>query len=237
MKWRIISRELHTGPTNMGIDEALAGMIAAEKRPPTLRFSAWNPSGVSIGLFQRLRDCVKTEKCNKMGMDYVRRMSGGGTTFHGAELAYSILAPGYMFPKYAEDAFMLLCRQAVTALASVKINAEYMPIDQIVCGEKRIGWNAVTYRGGAIIFQGSIFHDLDYESMAAATGSTPAKIREALTCAKELSSATMNDIEAALQNGFIGEKNARNGTLTRDELRKAEELSEKYAGREWNFLL
>ena len=47
----------------------------------------------------------------------------------------------------------------------------------------------------------------------------------------------MNDIEAALQNGFIGEKNARNGTLTRDELRKAEELSEKYAGREWNFLL
>ncbi|MBI4018690.1 MAG: lipoate--protein ligase family protein [Candidatus Aenigmarchaeota archaeon] len=237
MKWRIISRELHTGSMNLGIDEALAAMVAAEKSPPTLRFYTWNPPGISLGYFQKLRDCLKAEKCNKMGIDYVRRMSGGSDVFHGTEVAYSIVAPGYMFPKYAEDAFMLLCKQTVSALAAVKINAEYRHIDQILCGEKRVGWNAVTYRGGAIIFQGSIFHALDYESIATATGSTPAKIKEALTCTKDLSSASMNDIESALQDSFVGEKDTRNGTLTRDEVQKAEELSEKYASREWTFSL
>ena len=235
MKWRIIHRELHTGPMNMGIDEALAEMAAAEKSPPTIRFYSWNPPGISVGRFQRLREAVKTEKCSRMGIDYLRRMSGGGTACHSSEIAYSITAPGYVFPRYADDAFMLVCTQVASALASLGIKAEYRPLDEIMAGGKKIGWSAFTFRNGAVIFQGSVFYGFDFASMAAATGTSPAKLKEAVTCVKDFSRATENDLEIALEKCFIKGKEWKRGVLAKEELERAEELSERYSGREWNF--
>ena len=79
---------------NMAVDEAILRCRAANSVPNTLRFYRWKPSAVSIGRFQKLENEVNLKNCAKLGVDTVRRISGGGTVFHDSEgeVTYSVIA-------------------------------------------------------------------------------------------------------------------------------------------------
>lgn len=90
--WRLLVHELADGHTNMAIDEAMMHTLAAGTAPPTLRFFRWRPPCVSLGYFQSAVSEVDLDACRRLGIDCVRRPTGGRAILHDAELTYSVVA-------------------------------------------------------------------------------------------------------------------------------------------------
>ena len=91
MEWRLIKDNYHTGFANMAIDEAI--MIAHREGlvPPTIRFYQWSPPAVSLGYFQDLKKEIDVDVCKNLGIDIVRRPTGGKAVLHDKELTYSFI--------------------------------------------------------------------------------------------------------------------------------------------------
>jgi lipoate-protein ligase A len=91
MEWRLIKDDYHTGFMNMAIDEAI--MIAHREGlvPPTIRFYRWSPPAVSLGYFQYLEKEIDVDACQNLGIDIVRRPTGGKAVLHDKELTYSFI--------------------------------------------------------------------------------------------------------------------------------------------------
>lgn len=91
MEWRLIKDSYHNGFMNMAIDESI--MIAHREGlvPPTIRFYQWSPPAVSLGYFQDLQKEIDVDVCQDMGIDIVRRPTGGKAVLHDKELTYSFI--------------------------------------------------------------------------------------------------------------------------------------------------
>src|SRR5208283_5557818 len=92
--WRLLPLETDNASMNMAIDEAILTARIADKVPNTLRFYRWQPSAVSIGKNQNPEVEVYLDACKQLGVDVVRRISGGGTVYHNyqGEVTYSVIA-------------------------------------------------------------------------------------------------------------------------------------------------
>src|SRR5919201_363204 len=90
--WRLIRDPPASGAWNMAVDEVLLDGVAAGTAPPTLRFYGWKPPCLSLGYFQSF-DVVDAAACRELGIDIVRRPTGGRAILHDRELTYSIALP------------------------------------------------------------------------------------------------------------------------------------------------
>jgi lipoyl(octanoyl) transferase len=70
---------------NMSIDEALLESTSI----PKIRFYGWRSPALSFGYFGKFSDVA----IYAVERDLVRRWTGGGIVFHGADLTYSIVIP------------------------------------------------------------------------------------------------------------------------------------------------
>lgn len=86
--WRVIDTGADPGAYNMGVDQALAEGAA---RGPVLRFYGWDPPAVSCGYGQRVEREVDLDACRALGIDVVRRPTGGRAVLHWEELTYSVV--------------------------------------------------------------------------------------------------------------------------------------------------
>ena len=130
----------------MGLDQYDAYMNMADRRshlqvdvpgksPNTIRFYRWKPSAVSIGYFQILDQEVNLEECKKLGVDVIRRMTGGGAVYHAydGEITYSIIVneDHPRIPKDIVKSYELICGSIVNGLESLGIEAEFRPVNDI----------------------------------------------------------------------------------------------------------
>ncbi|MCL1977807.1 MAG: lipoate--protein ligase family protein [Candidatus Bathyarchaeota archaeon] len=92
--WRFLPLESRSTAWNMAVDEAILQARIAEKVPNTLRLYRWSPSAVSIGRNQTIEDQVYLQTAEQLGVDVIRRCSGGGTVYHDCEgeVTYSVVA-------------------------------------------------------------------------------------------------------------------------------------------------
>jgi lipoate-protein ligase A len=92
--WRYIPLSTNNAAMNMAIDEAIMQARIAEKVPNTLRLYRWQPSAVSVGRNQNPAEQVYLDAAEKLGVDVVRRPSGGGTVYHDCEgeVTYAVIA-------------------------------------------------------------------------------------------------------------------------------------------------
>jgi len=91
-KIRVLETGHNPGSWNMALDEVLMNGV---REVPILKIYGWKPSCVSIGYFQSMDEEVNLEKCKEMGIDSVRRITGGGADFHESELTYSFISRNY----------------------------------------------------------------------------------------------------------------------------------------------
>ena len=92
MIWRLINYLRHDAFENMAIDEAIFRETIKNKKQPTIRFYGWQPAAVSIGYFQDPQKELNLEQCSNLGIDIVRRITGGKAVFHNDEITYCVVA-------------------------------------------------------------------------------------------------------------------------------------------------
>ena len=88
--WKFIDGETHPGEYNMMFDEMLALRLAEGTGIPTLRLYQWNPWAISLGHNQADSE-IDHERCRLLGIDIVRRPTGGRAILHAEELTYSVV--------------------------------------------------------------------------------------------------------------------------------------------------
>ena len=130
MEWRLIKDNYRTGFMNMAIDEAI--MIAHREGlvPPTIRFYQWSPPAVSLGYFQDLKKEIDVDACKNLGIDIVRRPTGGKAVLHDKELTYSFII-GESHPLVNDsilETYKKISGGIIRGLSYLRITAELVPL-------------------------------------------------------------------------------------------------------------
>jgi lipoate-protein ligase A len=248
-QWRLLITEKNTAYKNMAIDRAV--LVANGKKivPPTVRFFTWSPPAISIGYFQSLDDEVDLDVCRKLGVDYVRRITGGGAVFHDNELTYSIVIPEShpQVPKNIIDSYKRICGAIMKGLDKLGIDSKYFPINDILTNNKKISGNAQTRKSKTVLQHGTILMDVDVEKMFSLLRVPDEKIKDKLikdvkervTSIKNVlnSDIRFDEVADAMKKGFEEEFkiNLINGELTQEELELADRFErECFSAEDWN---
>ncbi|RJS85572.1 lipoate--protein ligase family protein [Candidatus Bathyarchaeota archaeon] len=251
-RWRLLDTGLNDAYYNMALDEAITIARSRGLVPNTLRFFRWEPSAVSIGYFQSLEDEVDIRACERLGVDYVRRITGGGAVYHDrdGELTYSIIIneDHRLVLRDIQKTYKVLCSGIVEGLKLLGIPARFRPINDIVVGEKKISGNAQTRRLGVVHQHGTILRDVNPKLMFTLLKVPSEKIRDKLiqsveervtsirkVLGKEVS---FEELKESLRRGFEKAFNVEfiQGEVTEFEHTLALKLKvQKYSTREWNF--
>ncbi len=247
MEFRLLDTGKSPAAVNMAIDEAV--MLSGR---PALRFYGWEPPAVSIGYFQGIEQEVDLEKCAQMGVDVVRRLTGGGAVYHDKELTYSLIVPedGGLVARDILESYGQICAPIVGGLKSLGLQAEFKPINDIVVNGRKISGNAQTRRGGMVLQHGTILLDVDVKEMFSLLKVPSEKLRDKMISAAEERVTSVRReldedipsqrVKEALIEAFRQHSHMRvlkQGELSNGEIEKAEELARsKYSTREWNFM-
>jgi lipoate-protein ligase A len=174
--WRLLIDAPASGAWNMAVDEVLLDGVGAGTAPPTLRFYEWSPACLSLGYFQAF-EVVDLDGCRALGVEVVRRPTGGRAILHDSELTYSLALPasvlghdGGVLPSYYRLSLALqegLRRLGVPATLAPESAASSAATHGPVCfdrpsaheillhGCKLVG-SAQVRRGGGLLQHGSI---------------------------------------------------------------------------------
>ena len=251
-EWRLLDTGVHDAFYNMALDEAMATARSKNLVPNTVRFFRWGPSAVSIGHFQSMEEEVDTAACDERGVDYVRRITGGGAVYHDleGELTYSmVINEGHrLVSQDIQKTYQTLCSALILGLDSLGIPAEFKPINDILAKGKKISGNAQTRRMGVVHQHGTILLEVDPALMFSLLKVPSEKIRDKLIKAVEERVTSINsclgrrvgfeELKGALKEGFekaFGIRLVPGQPIDFENSLAAKLRVEKYATRDWNF--
>lgn len=253
--FRIIPPEIRNAFMNMALDEACMEAVQSGKAPLTVRFYRWQPSAVSIGTFQSMKDEVAVEICRQQGIDVVRRRTGGGAVYHDTEgeITYSVIGREDLFPTDIIESYELICNWIIAALKLLGIKeASFHPINDILAYGKKISGNAQTRRKGILLQHGTILFDVDVRKMFSFLTVGQDKLADKMIAAVEdrvtsvqnlLPKVKRDQVEKVLLECFqqgVGAFSYLEGQQSgwsEDELARAEQLiQERYGRDEWNYM-
>jgi lipoate-protein ligase A len=157
---------------NMAIDEAILQSRMENLVPNTLRLYQWKPSAVSVGKNQNLNDAVFVDNCRKLGVDIVRRNSGGGTVYHDqtGEVTYSVTAQTRDLGEDLTAVYTQIYAAVTDALRLLGISADYSPGDQKNCpnltvNTRKISGSAQTIKRNIIQQHGTLLLSVNVPRM------------------------------------------------------------------------
>jgi lipoate-protein ligase A len=185
--WRLIRDGLADGYTNMAVDEAILESHATGQVPPTVRLYGWQPPCLSIGYFQHVGREIDEAECRRLGVDWVRRPTGGRAILHQAELTYSLVAleGNPLIEGSVRTSYRKVSTALVAGLRWLGAEAETTPAQgrgpglgsaacfdapsdfEITIGGRKLVGSAQTRRRGALLQHGSILLDVDLDRQVA----------------------------------------------------------------------
>ncbi len=234
------------GAKQMAIDEAMLEARAKGLIPNTLRFFTWKPSCVTIGYFQSAKREVDFEKAKELGVDVVRRYTGGGAVFHDAELTYSLVMGEDELPKDIVKSYEIICSFIVKGLEKLGIKGTFHPINDIIVNGRKISGNAQTRKKGVLLQHGTILLDIDVDKMFSLLLVPDEKLKDKMikvvkdrvTCLNQEAreKVPFDALIESFKEGFEETFNTalEPGNLTEFEIMEAERLAkEKYGSEEY----
>jgi len=86
-----------------------------------------------------MKDEVNLQTCRELGVDCIRRWTGGGAVYHDpkGEITYSLIAPASSFPKNIIRSYEVICGWIVNGLKTLGIDAEFSPVNDIIVKGKK----------------------------------------------------------------------------------------------------
>ena len=252
--WRLLELETNNAFMNMAIDEAILTARIGGQVPNTLRFYRWKPSTVSIGKNQDQQNEVYLDACKRLGVDVVRRISGGGTVYHDfeGEVTYSVVAKTADLGTADITSVYFKIYEAITdALRLLGIPADFSSGDAKNCPNltvngKKISGSSQTVTRGIVLQHGTLLRSVDLPKMFELL-----KLRTA-TCARaDIAKRKITSVQNELGHQVAPETIANAlaqgvrailkiqlepAELTPFEVELSQKLyKEKYSTKEWNF--
>ena len=241
---------IHEGPQapvlHAALDQVLAEELAAGRRGPTLRFWEWVEPAVVIGSFQSLRNEIDPDGAARHGITVVRRISGGGAMFMEAGncITFSLVVPVSLVDGLTfEQSYVFLDDWVLGALADVGVTASYAGLNDIASPAGKIAGAAQKrLAGGAVLHHVTMAYDIDAEKMLEVLRIGREKLSDKGTTSANkrvdpVRSQTGIPREAvidAFTRHFRSRYSAIDGSLTADEISRADELVEtKFGTPEW----
>jgi lipoate-protein ligase A len=253
--WRLLTLETNNAAKNMAIDEAILTARIAGQVPNTLRFYRWQPSAVSVGKNQNPEAEVYLDAAKQLGVDAVRRISGGGTVYHDyeGEVTYSVTVKTADLGTGDITAVYFKIYEAITdALRLLGIPADFSSGDAKNCPNltvngKKISGSSQTITRGVVLQHGTILRSVDLPKMFSLLKLKDLNCTLAADIGKRKITSIQNElghkispdtIANALAQGFkaILKIQLEETALTPYEGELANKLcKEKYSTKEWNF--
>jgi len=259
VSWRLLVTEPTDGATNMAVDEVLWRSRRIGTSPPTLRFYAWAPPTVSLGYGQALEREVDQDACRALGVDLVRRPTGGSAIYHDGperELTYSVAATNDdlgigtdLLASYRWVANALACglRALGARVDIIERRREYGPVPafcfarsgtyELELDGKKIVGSAQRRHGKSFLQHGSILLGIDAARVAAIFPAVPDPLASVATLEQALRRRPdWDECVAAITTAFEREHGIafRQGGLTGSEATEVGALvREKYATDAW----
>lgn len=190
---------------------------------------------VIFGRNQVLTAEVNMEYCEKNGIHYYRRKSGGGCVY--ADKGNVMLS--YITPKMmADEAFAVFLDKLADALRKLGLPAVKTEHNDVLIGGRKVSGNALFQKERASIVHGTLLYDEDLETMERAI--TPPKqklekhgiesVRQRVANLKELGlTLTVEELKDYLANYFCGDQKR---VLTLEEVVTIEEMEKEYLNPE-----
>lgn len=240
---------------NMAIDEAVLTTKIENRVPNTLRLYCWKPPAVSIGKFQVIENEVQVDNCKKLGVDVVRRITGGGTVYHDAEneITYSAVADkASLETQDIAAVYAKIYAGLVETLRILGITADFSEGNAKTCPNltvrgRKISGSAQCHKSGVVLQHGTLLLDVNLKRMF-----TLLRVPWAKTCMEVVNvakdkitsindelgrAASMEKVSQAWIEGFQRGLNMKlaAGELTSYERELAQRLcTKKYGTDDWN---
>ncbi len=238
-----------SGPDNMAADEAMLESHLAGETPPTLRVYGWQPSAVSLGRFQRANSSLDLAACRDLGIDVVRRPTGGRAILHTAEeVTFSlVVSAARLGTTGVMDSYRALAGGIIAALRSLGLDARLVersspaptPAAQdpacfavkarcdLVVGASKLVGSAQVQRHGVILQQNSLplrIHLDDWRGVFRRSDDAPDAVGLCDAAARRVE---YGDVAAALREGFASALGVtfHDSGLTERELALARDLA------------
>lgn len=174
----------HPGWANMAIDQTLLDR-AEQHHESWLRLYQWQPYCLSFGRHEPATRRYDVDRITAMGLDTVRRPTGGRAVWHCRELTYSVVAPAARFGSM-QAAYLEIHRMLAAALgelgvaAALASPAKSSPVDagacfaraaggEVMVAERKVIGSAQLRRGGALLQHGSIMLEDDQSTVLGLT--------------------------------------------------------------------
>ena len=254
VRWRLVDTPPAPGAWNMALDEALAGSVRGGGAP-VLRFYRWSPPCLSLGRNQPAEGYDRAA-IEAMGLDVVRRPTGGRAVLHDRELTYSVAVRDGALGS-PRMAYAAVNRALLAGLALLGVPAALhgrggerapppslapcfgRPVEGEVtaAGAKLVG-SAQRRWAGVLLQHGSIPLEDDQSAVAGLLREPGPVARPPATLAALLGRVPVWDaLAAALAEGWraaLGVELAP-GEATAEELRSAAELRSRYEDPAWTW--
>jgi len=263
MIWRLINYSRYNAYENMAIDEAIFRETIKNKKQPTIRFYGWQSAAVSIGYFQDPQKELNLEQCRYLGIDVVRRLTGGKAVLHNNEITYCVVAGAgeKSFPADILGTYKAVSDCLIQGLSYLGIQANIASDclrmkdvdlksccfsvasrnELLVAGRKICG-SAQMRTSGGFLQHGSLLLTFDPEKalsviLTSSTSEQRAKLRKTVAAINEVVANPIetSDICHALKKGFAEVLGIEiaEESLTPPEIKLKNELIEKYRDLNW----
>lgn len=219
LRWQLLPVTVRTGAANMALDEAMAG-IARDTGTAIARVYGWMRPTLSFGRHQRAAGLYDPERAARLGIDVVRRPTGGRAVLHFREITYCVAAPETALGSLRE-AYGTINTLLVTALRTVGVDAsvaapssrppvpaagacfEEPVAGEIEAGGRKLVGSAQWRADGALLQHGSILVE-DDQALGSALMTEPAPPPPAAATLRALTSRapTLAEFSEALASAI-----------------------------------
>lgn len=252
LRWTVVFDPPRDGAVNMAVDHALAE--TADPDAGWLRLYRWTRPTLSLGRNEPAAGFYDFERAGRLGIDVVRRPTGGRGVLHDAELTYAVVAPVAAGGRL-RAAYLVVQRGLAAALRSLGADArlaagalpgapragacfDVTTGGEVVAGGRKLTGSAQARIGRALLQHGSVLIDgtqelareLCRQPADAGAASSSTTLREQLGRAP-----SWREVATAVADGLATELGTQLaiGEFPQPAVRLIRPLERRYRSREW----
>lgn len=244
--WRFIDVDRIDGFYSAALFESIGKYVGSGTVPETILFWRVESPVVYLGYHQYVEDEIHVDYCTSNNIGIIRRILGGGCGFcDDDQVLFSVIGKeNGIIPGDIQSAYTTVLGGVVQALYDLGPGGKIEPARNAVYSKgKKISGNAQGRFDGAVLVNGSLLMDFDFNLMDKVLKEPTknlhpvASAREGMTTLSDMNITEMDLVKKTLRKGFENALgiSSFNGELTVKEKKQAEELSKRYRQNEWTY--